>query len=112
MRRRWDPGSGMSRVFAAGLLLVSLLEGGGLAATATSGTGPGISFMEPRDFATGALPSSAAFNAASGDQAGPLIARTPLSDHVAVGDFDHDGRADVAPTNVIGRRHDGPPFAP
>jgi acetyl esterase/lipase len=66
-------------------------------------TGPGgISFRPPVDFATGAVPSSAAFNAASGDQVAMLLARTStLSDAVAVGDFNHDRKHDVAQTNVI-----------
>jgi predicted esterase len=47
------------------------------------------------------MPSSAAFNVASGDQIHPLLARVPLSDSVTVGDFNHDGKPDVAQTNVI-----------
>ena len=85
-----------------GLTAAMLLEGAADPVRAAASAGaPDISFREPRDFATGAVPSSAAFNAASGDQGGLLLTRVPLSDHVAVGDFDHDGRLDVAQTNVV-----------
>ena len=60
-----------------------------------------ISFRPPTDFATGAVPSAEAFNAASGDQLGLILLHAPLSDSVAVGDFDQDGHGDVAQTNVI-----------
>ncbi len=60
-----------------------------------------ISFRPPIDFATGADPSSAEFNEASGDQMGSNPTRFPFSDSVAIGDFDHDGKTDVAQTNVI-----------
>ena len=64
--------------------------------------GEQISFRPPIDFATGAIPSAEAFNAASGDQLIPLTAtHAYLSDSVAVGDFDGDGNDDVAQTNVI-----------
>ena len=62
----------------------------------------GISFRAPIDFATGATPSSEEFNRAGGDQVAAMaFARTPLSDSVAVGDFDGDGKPDVAQTNVV-----------
>lgn len=62
----------------------------------------GISFQPPVDFATGAVPSSAAFNAVSGDQVAMLLTRTStLSDSLAVGDFNQDRKPDVAQTNVI-----------
>lgn len=64
-------------------------------------TGKQISFRPPIDFATGAVPSAEAFNAASGDQLGLTLAHASLSDSVAVGDFDEDGHDDVAQTNVI-----------
>ena len=61
-----------------------------------------ISFRPPIDFATGAVPSSEAFNAANGDQLLPLTtAHATLSDSVAVADFNVDGRPDVAQTNVV-----------
>lgn len=60
-----------------------------------------IWFASPVDFATGPVPTSTAFNAASGDQMHLVLARTPLSDSVAVGDFNHDRKPDVAQTNVI-----------
>ena len=62
---------------------------------------PQISFAEPRDFATGAVPSSAGFNVASGDQLPLQLVHATLSDGVAVGDFNGDGKADAAQTNVI-----------
>jgi acetyl esterase/lipase len=66
------------------------------------GSGPsGMSFSPPVDFATEAVPSSAAFNAASGDQVAMLLTRSDLNDSVAVGDFNEDGKPDVAQTNVI-----------
>lgn len=92
----------MRRLVLVTCLLAILLDG--IVApvrAAAPATAPDISFREPRDFGTGAVPSSAAFNAASGDQGGLLLTRLPLSDHVAVGDFDDDGRSDVAQTNVI-----------
>lgn len=93
---------GLRRLVLATCLLATLLEGRGVPVRAAASAGaPDISFREPRDFGTGAAPSSAAFNAASGDQGGFLLTRVQLSDHVAVGDFDHDGRLDVAQTNVI-----------
>jgi dienelactone hydrolase len=58
----------------------------------------GISFAAPIDFPTGATPSSAAFNAVSGDQLG---LPTELENAVAVGDFNRDGNPDVAETNPI-----------
>ena len=61
----------------------------------------GISFRPPVDFATGATPSSAAFNKLSGDQVGVQLSHVALSDSVATGDFDHDGHADVVQTNVL-----------
>jgi len=62
----------------------------------------GISFKAPIDFATGAVPSSAAFNVAHGDQMPlPATRATPLTDSVVVGDFNHDGNPDVAQTNVL-----------
>ncbi len=67
----------------------------------SSPLGNQISFKEPVDFATGAVPSSAGFNAASGDQVAMVLTRSgDLSDSVAVGDFNHDGKPDVAQTNV------------
>ena len=67
-----------------------------------SAGGNEISFKEPMDFATGANPSSADFNRASGEQFPVVInARALMSDSVAVGDFNHDGKHDVAQTNVI-----------
>ena len=63
--------------------------------------GERISFKPPIDFATGAVPSAEAFNAASGDQLGLGLVHATLSDSVAVGDFDKDGNDDVAQTNVI-----------
>ena len=61
-----------------------------------------LSFRPPVDFATGAVPSSEAFNAASGDQLLPLqVTHSTLSDSVAVADFNRDGKPDVAQTNVI-----------
>jgi acetyl esterase/lipase len=61
-----------------------------------------ITFAKPRDFATGAQPSTAAWNAVQGDQLPHLHqAHATLSDGVAVGDFDGDGHDDVAQTNVI-----------
>jgi dienelactone hydrolase len=53
------------------------------------------------DFATEAVPSSAAYNVAYGDQALNLPTRTTLSDGVTVDDFNDDGKPDVAQTNVI-----------
>ena len=63
--------------------------------------GKQISFRSPIDFATGAVPSAEAFNAASGDQLGLTLVHASLSDSVAVGDFDKDEHDDVAQTNVI-----------
>lgn len=63
--------------------------------------GPRISLAAPIDFATGAEPFSTAFNALVGDQLGFQVTNSTLSDGVAVGDFDHDGRQDVAQTNVF-----------
>lgn len=60
-----------------------------------------LSFKAPIDFATGANPSSEAFNRAEGDQLSLIVTRSPLSDSVATGDFNHDGKPDVAQTNVI-----------
>ena len=73
------------------------------ASTAVSSERPdGISFRAPVDFATGATPSSAEFNRASGDQVVQVaFQRMPLTDSVAVGDFNDDGKPDVAQTNVI-----------
>lgn len=65
-----------------------------------SSPGQDISLRWPVDFATGAVPSSAASNAAAGDQAPLLVPKATLSDGVAVGDFNHDGNSDVAQTNV------------
>jgi dienelactone hydrolase len=61
----------------------------------------GISFRSPVDFATGASPSSAEFNKASGDQLALQLAHVALSDSVATGDFDRDGNTDVVQTNVL-----------
>lgn len=60
-----------------------------------------ISFRAPVDFATGAIPSSASFNKASGDQLVAQLAHLSLSDSVATGDFNGDGHADVVQTNVL-----------
>jgi hypothetical protein len=61
-----------------------------------------IWFRPPVDFATGAVPSSEAFNAAQGDQLIPLTTgHAALSDSVGVGDFNGDGKPDVAQTNVV-----------
>ena len=60
-----------------------------------------ISFLPPLDFKTGAVPPSAAFNAAAGDHLPQIVLRTPSNDWVAVGDLNHDGKPDVVQTNVI-----------
>jgi acetyl esterase/lipase len=60
-----------------------------------------ISFKEPIDFATGAIPPSTAFNLAAGDQLALQGTQTTLSDSMAVGDFNRDGKPDVVQTNVI-----------
>jgi acetyl esterase/lipase len=67
----------------------------------SSGSQKEIAFKWPIDFATGAIPSSAAFNVAYGEGPLPVTRATPLTDSVAVGDFNHDGKPDVAQTNVI-----------
>lgn len=61
----------------------------------------GISLAAPIDFATGATPSAAAFNRATGDQLALQNLHQVLSNSIAVGDFDHDGDPDVAESNVI-----------
>lgn len=61
-----------------------------------------IAFKPPIDFDTGPAPMSTAFNLAAGDQIHHVLARAPLSNSVAVGDFNLDGKPDVAETNVIG----------
>lgn len=71
------------------------------AVSGASASADELSFRAPIDFATGATPSSAEFNRASGDQVGLLFTRTPLSASVAVGDLDEDGRADVVQTNPV-----------
>ena len=58
----------------------------------------GISFAAPIDFSTAATPSAAAFNAVSGDQIG---LPTELQNAIAVGDFNGDGKPDVAETNPV-----------
>jgi acetyl esterase/lipase len=60
-----------------------------------------LSFAQPRDFATGATPSSRTFNRAEGDQLGFQLSRAYISDSVASGDFDEDSHRDVAQTNVL-----------
>ena len=69
--------------------------------TDETGTEKGGSFRAPVDSATGATPSSAAFNRISGDQLAGQLAHAVLSDSIATGDFDGDGDADVAQTNVV-----------
>ena len=90
---------------AAGAADGSGALGSGSAGSSADDSGNGaeqIAFKPPIDFATGAVPSAEAFNAASGDQLVPLtITHAYLSDSVAVGDFDGDGNDDVAQTNVI-----------
>jgi hypothetical protein len=87
-------------------LVILVAAGTGPAASAENGSAGEplrageISLMWPIDFATGAVPSSAASNAAAGDQALLLPAKLTLSDSVAVGDFNRDGKADAAQTNV------------
>ncbi|HVE63242.1 MAG TPA: FG-GAP-like repeat-containing protein [Mycobacteriales bacterium] len=71
------------------------------AAPAARSAGRQISLREPIDFPTGAAPSSVAHNRAAGDQALQLVPKATLSDSVTVGDFDRDGSADVAQTNVV-----------
>jgi hypothetical protein len=61
----------------------------------------GISFEAPRDFATGATPSSAAFNKVAGEQVPLMLMHLARSDSVVTGDFDGDGDADVVQTNVL-----------
>lgn len=64
-----------------------------------------ISFKAPIGFATGAGPSSAAFNLAHGGQGPglyfPSARSAPLITSVAVGDFNRDGKPDLAQTNVV-----------
>ena len=60
-----------------------------------------VSFRAPIDFATGAVPVSAAFNPAAGDQVPQLGLRTPANDWVAVGDLNGDAKPDVVQTNVL-----------
>ena len=88
-------------------LVILVAAGTELSASADNGSprerlsAPGqISLMWPIDFSTGAVPSSAASNAAAGDQALLLPPKLSLSDSVAVGDFNRDGNSDVAQTNV------------
>jgi hypothetical protein len=64
-------------------------------------TAKGISFEPPKDFATGATPSSAEFNKKAGEQAPLMIMHLALSDSVVTGDFNADGEADVVQTNVL-----------
>lgn len=66
-----------------------------------SAAAKGISFESPVDFATGATPSSAAFNKASGEQLFLQFSHLSLSDSVVTGDFDRDGHTDVVQTNVL-----------
>ena len=90
-------GSREGRGAGAGAATASSKDSGG-----GDSDGEQISFRPPIDFATGAIPSADAFNAASGDQLIPFTAtHAYLSDSVAVGDFDGDGNDDVAQTNVI-----------
>lgn len=96
--RKW--GCGVRRLLLLLLVLTALPFAEPV--TGTSGPHPqAISLRDPVDFATGATPSSAAFNVTSGDQVHHLLARAPMSDGVTTGDFDRDGNPDVAQTNVI-----------
>jgi len=62
-----------------------------------------LSFAEPREFRTGATPSTDAFNRAEGDQLGFQISRSYIADSLATGNFDEDprGNVDVVQTNVL-----------
>ena len=61
----------------------------------------GISFESPKDFATGATPSSTEFNKKYGEQTPFMANHLTFSDSVVTGDFNGDGRADVVQTNVL-----------
>jgi hypothetical protein len=60
-----------------------------------------ISFRPPVDFATGATPSSAAFNKKAGEQTALMPLHLALSDSVVTGDFNGDRHADVVQSNVL-----------
>lgn len=73
----------------------------GLSLSAHADSGTRISLSAPIDFATGAEPSSAPFNAAAGDQGPLMVPNATLGDGVAAGDFNRDGKPDVAQSNLI-----------
>ena len=93
--------SRLTAVVAAAVMLTALPDGLATSAEADAPPSEGISFTAPVDFATGAVPASGAANVAAGDQLALSLTGTTLSDGVATGDFNGDGRADVVQTNVF-----------
>jgi acetyl esterase/lipase len=87
-------------LFAAVAALAVALTPAAASATNTSSQAS-LSFAEPRDFATRAVPSSADNADYKGDE--PANSRVPNSDGLAVGNFDEDpaGHLDVVQTNVL-----------
>jgi acetyl esterase/lipase len=91
------------RPISALLISVAVATGvlGGVPAQAAPASR--ISFAEPREFATGAVPVANAFNRATGDQLAFQISRAYVADGIAAGNFDEevDGYADVVQSNVL-----------